>query len=100
MAMITSQVPRVLHIGGVVVAPGVPVEVPDEALKGKRVAQLLKDKEIVKGEKPGTPETEGDEGAKLKAAEAAAQAAQAPASNPAAAPTGAKAATNTAASKP
>lgn len=52
MAQVTNTAPRPIHIAGVLLRPGAPAEVPDDALKGPVVQALLKDKTLTMGELP------------------------------------------------
>ena len=53
MATVTNNAARAIHLGGVLLKPGVTTpDVPDEALKSKIATLLLKDGSIVVGEAP------------------------------------------------
>ena len=43
MAWVVNNSARVIHIGGVVLSPGMPVEIHDDALKNEQVENLFKE---------------------------------------------------------
>jgi hypothetical protein len=52
LAFLVNKTARVIHVGGVQLTPGSPVEVPDDQLEGDQVKQWLESKEIEKTEGP------------------------------------------------
>lgn len=52
MPMVTNTAPRPIHIGGVLLRPGQPAEVPADALKNKVVEALVQDKTLTMSELP------------------------------------------------